>query len=305
MKANPPIPTTALLNLLDSASHLAVIGYDEDFTITRYGKGAERLTGWSAGEALGRSGGELLHEQDFLPALGSRGENQAVSVDTRLVKAGGDLLHVRVMLQRVEVREGPVMWWALYQDMSEIYELRERLAHLRGPYASSSIHEAREATFLSELLRHTMENIRIGIAVLEASEGRITYVNDGFHEITGFSVLDASTKTFDELLEDFPVIRGHMGGLLTEVIGGEAQEAEVRHWEVDLPSGKKILETYARLVVIEGFPQQFVLLLIEDNTERQRLHMQLVQSEKLAAIGQLAAGIAHEIRNPLDRKSVV
>ena len=36
-----------------------------------------------------------------------------------------------------------------------------------------------------------------------------------------------------------------------------------------------------------------------DISDRKRLESQLIQSEKMAAIGQLAAGIAHELRNPL------
>jgi signal transduction histidine kinase len=71
------------------------------------------------------------------------------------------------------------------------------------------------------------------------------------------------------------------------------------HWEVELPSGRKHLETYGRAIVVEGHVNQYILLIFEDHTDRQRLQLQLVQSEKLAAIGQLAAGIAHEIRNPL------
>ncbi|MFI5206396.1 MAG: ATP-binding protein [Gemmatimonadales bacterium] len=41
------------------------------------------------------------------------------------------------------------------------------------------------------------------------------------------------------------------------------------------------------------------VLLIEDVTETRRLQEQLVQSEKLSAIGQLIAGVAHELNNPL------
>jgi two-component system NtrC family sensor kinase len=42
-----------------------------------------------------------------------------------------------------------------------------------------------------------------------------------------------------------------------------------------------------------------VVLLFDDQTERRRLQDQLIQSEKMSAIGQLIAGIAHDLNNPL------
>ena len=42
-----------------------------------------------------------------------------------------------------------------------------------------------------------------------------------------------------------------------------------------------------------------MVLLFDDQTERRRLQDQLIQSEKMSAIGQLIAGIAHDLNNPL------
>src|SRR3989454_7814188 len=41
------------------------------------------------------------------------------------------------------------------------------------------------------------------------------------------------------------------------------------------------------------------VLLFEDQSEKRRLQEQLLQSEKMSAIGQLIAGVAHDLNNPL------
>ncbi|HEY8256092.1 MAG TPA: ATP-binding protein [Gemmatimonadales bacterium] len=67
--------------------------------------------------------------------------------------------------------------------------------------------------------------------------------------------------------------------------------------EVDLRTGDR---TYAVTAVpITSNDRSTLVLLFDDQTERRRLQDQLIQSEKLSAIGQLIAGIAHDLNNPL------
>jgi two-component system NtrC family sensor kinase len=71
---------------------------------------------------------------------------------------------------------------------------------------------------------------------------------------------------------------------------GAGREAELRTGE----------RTYAVTAVpISTTDRSAVVLLFDDQTERRRLQDQLIQSEKMSAIGQLIAGIAHDLNNPL------
>ncbi len=42
-----------------------------------------------------------------------------------------------------------------------------------------------------------------------------------------------------------------------------------------------------------------MVVLIEDVTEQRKLEAQLIQNEKMAVVGQLVSGVAHELNNPL------
>jgi two-component system NtrC family sensor kinase len=67
--------------------------------------------------------------------------------------------------------------------------------------------------------------------------------------------------------------------------------------EVELRTGD---QTYAVTAVpISSTDRTAAVLLFDDQTERRRLQDQLIQSEKMSAIGQLIAGIAHDLNNPL------
>ncbi len=64
-------------------------------------------------------------------------------------------------------------------------------------------------------------------------------------------------------------------------------------------SDQRLVPVFFNAGLIEYGNHHFFQTICVDTSERKRLESQLIQSEKMAAIGQLAAGIAHEIRNPL------
>jgi two-component system NtrC family sensor kinase len=77
---------------------------------------------------------------------------------------------------------------------------------------------------------------------------------------------------------------------------GEIQQAEL---EVTLGGDARSFRLTKIPMRLEGDEISHVITIGEDVTDSRRIQGQIMQSEKLAAIGQLAAGVMHEINNPL------
>jgi C4-dicarboxylate-specific signal transduction histidine kinase len=79
---------------------------------------------------------------------------------------------------------------------------------------------------------------------------------------------------------------------------------EIEHEFKDI--GRRILQLNAQMFTQQNSPEPMILLALEDITERRRAEVQIVidrakleSSARLAALGLMAGGVAHEINNPL------
>ncbi|RLB40913.1 MAG: histidine kinase [Deltaproteobacteria bacterium] len=151
--------------------------------------------------------------------------------------------------------------------------------------ARSSLSRAR--AFSDKLVEH----MPVGLLALDP-EGRVSLANRAAEEILGRKATDLMGKGLHETLPQ------PCPGVLDRLDRGEAVVEEEMDCSLggDRPARLEVVATRLR---DEDGRALATLLMVRDLTQIQRLKEEVARSQRLAAIGSLAAGVAHEIRNPL------
>ena len=123
--------------------------------------------------------------------------------------------------------------------------------------------------------------------------GRIREANDAVREVFGLEPHQIIGRQLPELL--LPVDRASLENALTTAFEGTPARIEV---QVTLPGGSTRVVALAASRLPEADPPS-VLLIGRDMTHDRELRLRLMESDRLAAVGELVAGVAHEVNNPL------
>jgi PAS domain S-box-containing protein len=126
--------------------------------------------------------------------------------------------------------------------------------------------------------------------------GTLLDINKVSEELTGYFREELLRRNFQELnLLDSNILSKEFIEFQDIALGGATEPAECTLIRKD---GKRV-NVNVRIVPVTIAGEKIIIVTVRDIYEQKRMEEMLFQSEKMASLGTLAAGIAHEINNPL------
>ena len=255
----------------------------------------QQVLGYAESEIVGKNVLDIVpdaHHRAFTGWLRdvSTEQRQVATQEMTVYHADRHEIPVEMDLIRVSGTEQLLVMLQL-RDITDRKKLERQLHSYREDLELKVKERTREIEETKQYLENLLENANDVIYTLDLDQ-QFTYVNSKINA-WGYRKDDLIGRPYLSLLS-----RRHRGRRLKNTLDiGAKQVYEV---EVVTRSGE------VRAVMVSVSPLQGadgeilgVLGIARDMTETKKLERQIRHAEKLASIGQLAAGVAHEINNPL------
>jgi PAS domain S-box-containing protein len=198
----------------------------------------------------------------------ARGESVSHKIEVDIVRKDGTVRHVQIFGHVVR-REGWTQANTFYNDVTDL---------------KKSEQEIEEQQVLTDRILGSTPNP----VVVIGQDKRIIMVNKAFRHHFEMTREKSEGR---EIAEIVPV--PHLIEKITQVLSGGKSHLQV---EFKIKRGLKEMVFIAKCT---GMQKNEVLVILHDITEEREMQERLYQTDRLASLGEMAAGIAHELNNPL------
>ena len=305
------------LSLLVQQTPLAVIEWDTQMRITAWNNAATQIFGYTADEAIGKNAGLLLTDElqpyvdEIMAALlaqkgGTRSDNENLTKDKRkiicewyntpLIDPDGNSFGIASVAMDITDRKA-----AEATILQKSQALEQAIAELH----------AKETQY-----RSIFEAVSDGLAITDLKTGQLIAGNPAYCQLHGY--------TYDRILNLHPLDlikseekQAKFLEFLATVIAeqeysceaqcaksdGRSFDAEIKSvpfWYDGKLCGLSMMRDVTERKQMEVAIQEKNHCLEQAMTELQSAQLQMIQSEKMSGLGQLVAGVAHEINNPVN-----
>jgi PAS domain S-box-containing protein len=145
-----------------------------------------------------------------------------------------------------------------------------------------------------EFRRHLLESFPDLILVVDLQE-HYTFVSSRVRDLLGYQSEDLLDRRISETADHSPELAALYHDVISSNRSFGATEFSARHrdgrWLTMRASASRLFDADSKLAG--------VIISVRDMTTERKLEQQIVQSERLAAMGAMIGGVAHELNNPL------